>query len=120
MEEELELYFPSLFDVTAVADYYSRVKKAALAKLDAIVEGIDNSEDVAKYTKEIVTFNPPKSFSGKNGVEVRVDKEYEQMCILISSELHMDAKAMTVREYYAAYEFLDERSRKYKAQKARR
>ena len=46
------------------------------------------------------------TFSGKGSAEVRYDKQFENMCLLIRKELNANAKGMTVLEYYNAFEFI--------------
>lgn len=62
--------------------------------------------------ERLVLFQKPKVFTGHDGLEVRHDKDFETMCLAITKETGRDAKMMTVLEYYNAYEYLREQSRK--------
>lgn len=111
IEDEVELYFPSLFDNTSSIDYYNKLKQIALLRIEAVLTEIDNLANISKIALDIQTYTKPKNYIGTKGAEVQYDKQYEQMCLTISSELHSNAKQMTVKEFYTAHEYLIERSR---------
>lgn len=108
--DELRLYFPAEFSTSEGKDYYTLLWRRAMA----LVEG----KEVGELEDRILTFDDPRKFTGSEGEEVRYDREFEAMSLAMSRELHRDAKAMTVMEYYNAYEFLrDEAARSKRAQK---
>jgi hypothetical protein len=51
---------------------------------------------------------------------VQHDKGYEKMCLLISSTLGVDAKRMTVLEYYTANEYVHELAKERKKAASKR
>ena len=113
IDNDLSLYFPSLFDDVTTREYYDIVKRLTLTNLERIADG-DTTErkDMAEQLREkLVLFQKPKVFTGHDGLEVRHDKEFETMCLAITKETGRDAKRMTVLEYYNAYEYLREKSR---------
>lgn len=117
IDTELRLYFPSLFDDSQTKEYYNKLKRRAMLQLENITEIIEEMEKhsdsaIKKISSEIITFSKPKQFGGKQGIEISYDKEFESSCIVIGSELHLDAKGMTVMAYYQALEFLHDRSMK--------
>ena len=114
IDEELGLYFPSLFDDVRTREFYDIMKRLTLNRLLQITDGAtDERKQMAEAMREqLVLYSKPKVFTGKDGVEVRHDKEFETMCLLITKETGRDAKQMTVLEYYNAYEYLKEKSRK--------
>lgn len=113
IDEEIRLYFPSMFDDSQRKEYFTKLKRLLMMKIDESLGLIESeSESYRKLSNEIVTFAKPKSFGGDRGVEVSFDKDYETSCILIGSELHLNAKNMTVIEYYHSLEFLRDRNRR--------
>ena len=113
IDDELGLYFPSLFDDIRTREYYDIVKRLTVNMLMQIAEGTDDerTKQAEAMREQLVLFSKPKVFTGKDGVEVRHDKEFETMCLLITKETGRDAKDMSVLEYYNAYEYLREKSR---------
>ena len=107
------MYFPSLFDDIRTREYYDIVKRLTVNMLMQIAEGTDDerTKQAEAMREQLVLFSKPKVFTGKDGVEVRHDKEFETMCLLITKEAGRDAKDMSVLEYYNAYEYLREKSR---------
>jgi hypothetical protein len=67
-------------------------------------------ETVSELRDRLLLFQKPKVYTGHDGLEVRHDKEFETMCLLITKETGRDAKDMSVLEYYNAYEYLREQS----------
>jgi hypothetical protein len=62
--------------------------------------------------QQLLLFSRPKVFTGHDGLEVRHDKDFETMCLVISQETGADAKRMTVLEYYNAYEYIKQKAKK--------
>lgn len=44
----------------------------------------------------------PKVFIGSESIEIKYDKQFESTCLLISQKTNMDAKKMTVLQFYNA------------------
>ena len=65
-----------------------------------------------KLREKMVLYYKPQVFTGHDGLEVKHEKDYETMCLSITKETGRDAKAMTVMEFYNAYEYLQEKVRK--------
>jgi hypothetical protein len=112
IDEELILYFPSLFNDVQTREYYDTLKMLAVAQLEGIIEEREDKEKEERLRERLVLFQKPKVYTGHDGLEVKHDKEFETMCLTITSETGRDAKAMTTLEFYNAYEYLREKSRK--------
>lgn len=114
IDEELSLYFPAMFDDVTTREYYDIMKRLAVLNLKMVTDG--ESDELRRQADEIreklVLYSKPKVFTGHDGVEVRHDKEFETMCLTITKETGRDAKAMTVLEYYNAYDYLQQKARK--------
>ena len=105
IDEELQLYFPRLFDDAAVKEYYDELRRRTMLMLDAIIEG-DTEDKRREIATMLITYNRPQSFSGSDSMEIQYDKQFENMCLLIAQHLHVDAKKYTVLEYYNAFEYI--------------
>ena len=111
IDDELGLYFPSLFDDVTTREYFDILKRLTVAMLARMTDGEDGSRE-EELRDRLVLFQKPKVFTGHDGLEVRHDKDFETMCLAITKETGRDAKTMTVLEYYNAYEYLREKSRR--------
>ena len=111
IDDELGLYFPSLFDDVTTREYYDILKRLTVVMLARMTDDEDGSRE-EELRERLVLFQRPKVFTGHDGLEVRHDKDFETMCLAITKETGRDAKTMTVLEYYNAYEYLREKSRK--------
>lgn len=118
IDEELSLYFPDEFDDAKEKEYYDIMKRRALAMLDAVIHG-DTDEQKAvieNLTDRLVCFYKPKTFTGKDSVEISMDRMFDEMCLMMGQHLTADIKKFTVMEYYNAYGYLKRSLRKQKQQ----
>lgn len=107
IEEDLAVYFPGTQDDPKTKEYHDLMRRRAILQCDKIINETDQyDEEIEKLTTRLLTFAKPMTFSGKGSAEVRYDKQFENMCLLISKELNANAKGMTVLEYYNAFEFI--------------
>ena len=120
IDEELRLYFPRIFDDAALKEYFDQLKERTVILLRTIIAGEATETDakrIDEITAELITYFNPQSFSGADSVEIRYDKQFENMCLILSQNLHVDPKRFTVLEYYNAFEYVKEQARKAQKQK---
>ncbi len=124
IDMELVAYFPALFDNSEVKEYYGLMKRRVVAILDNIMKGVanpDKTEAVNDITTKLITYSNPQTFSGSESAEITFDKEFENLCLLLSSELHVKPKDFCVLEFYNAFVFLQDKAKQAnKAQKRRK
>lgn len=118
IDDELTIYFPAMFDDATSKEYYDLLKQRTRAMLDCIINGDteERAEKVERLTDKIVLYTSPMSFTGVTSAEIAYDKQFEDMCLVISQNLHKDAKQMTVMEYYNAYQFIERQAKTQKRQ----
>lgn len=114
IDDELALYFPSLFDDVKTREYYDAVKNLTVKMLAQIYDGeTEQTKTVIDGIREqLLLFSKPKRFTGRDGLEVTHDKEFATMCLLITKETGTEAKQMNVLEYYNAYDYIRQKARK--------
>lgn len=120
IDEELRLYFPRVFDDAALKEYFDQLKERTVILLRTIIAGEATETDakrIDEITAELITYFNPQSFSGADSVEIRYDKQFENMCLILSQNLHVDPKRFTVLEYYNAFEYIKEQAKKANKQK---
>ncbi len=113
IDDDLMLYFPSLFDSTDEKEYYDMMKRRAQMELEQITEGEsdERSRRIAELTDRMVTAVKPRTFTGRDAFGVQHDKSYLKMCMMIRQNINVDTSRMTVMEYYTAGEFMHEQIR---------
>lgn len=74
--------------------------------LEGIKDGKDNASEIDEIDAFLFSLHKPGSFEGTDSVEITYDKQYESMCILIAQKTSLDAKAMTVLQFYSAIDNL--------------
>ena len=119
IDNELNIYFPDVFDNVMEKEYYDLMKRRTQAMLDAVLNGDteEQREVIGRLTDELVMFSKPRSFTGKDSAEVAYDKQYEDMCLTMSQQLHQDPKKYTVMEYYNAYGYIKKQLKRQKRAK---
>ena len=121
IDEELQLYFPRLFDDASVKEYFDELKRRTMLILDAIIDGDtdDRREQIERITTELLTYNKPQPFNGSESMEIQYDKQFENMCLTLSQHLHVpNPKQYTVLEYYNAFERVKQMFKPKPGQKA--
>ena len=78
----------------------------AMLQITAIVKEEDNSDKVEEVTQKILSMQNPKGFMGADSEEVRFDKQFEDMCLLMAKEFGGGIKKFTTMEFYTAFERL--------------
>lgn len=121
IDGELRLYFPGIFADSEIKEYYDLLKKRTMAVLANIIAGVSNPDattEIEKLTTALITYSNPKSFAGSDGVEIQFDRQFENLCLVLSEQLHVKPKDYSVLEFYNAFDFVKERAKQAeKAQK---
>jgi hypothetical protein len=102
IQNEVESYFPTDFVSAKEREAYDVLKRQMKLALSDICDDTDSSEEIEEMTRAQFKKYKPKSFSGDNSAEIAQDKQFEDMCLLLSQKLNVNAKKMTVLEFYSA------------------
>ena len=113
IDAELMLYFPALFNDSDIKEYYDILRRRTLEILMGIADGKKDIEKaVEKLTTALIIYSHPKTFTGSEGVEVQFDRQFENLCLVLSEQLNVEPKEYTVLEFYNAFDFVREKARK--------
>ena len=99
---ELEIYFPGDFINPKEKEAYDKLKARTLLVLDSVINDTDNSEQIEAIDIIMLNMHTPKTYIGSESVEVKYDKQFESTCLLIAQKTNMDARKMTVLQFYNA------------------
>lgn len=114
IEGEMSMYFPTMGDSPQIKEYYDLKLQLLTAMLDQTANGTDRKSEIQLLTDQLTVFYPPRCFQGEKSVEIQSDKEFTEMCLLITKEMHINAKDMTVFDFYSAFEMIKRQSKKAK------
>lgn len=106
IDTELNLYFPNQFDDAGIKEYYDRLKRRTIMILDTILRGTDHTNQIEQIDNFLLTLSKPKCFWGKDNAEINYDKQFEDMCLLLSQKLMIHPREMSVLQFYNAFEYL--------------
>ena len=87
---------------------YDLLRKRTLLQLEEIKDGKSREKQITKLDLDIALFNPPKCFYGPKSVEVRYDKDFDKMCLLLSKELNIKVSEISVQTFYNSFDYLKE------------
>ena len=99
---ELEIYFPGDFINPKEKEAYDKLKARTLLVLDSVINDTDNSEQIEAIDIMMLNMHTPKTYIGSESIEVKYDKQFESTCLLIAQKTNMDARKMTVLQFYNA------------------
>lgn len=99
---ELEIYFPGDFVNPKEKEAYDKLKARTLFVLDSVINDTDNSKQIEAIDIMMLNMHTPKTYIGSESVEVKYDKQFESTCLLIAQKTSMDARKMTVLQFYNA------------------
>lgn len=97
-----------MLESSKTKELYGLQKRRIALELTSL---IDETSDVQKEIEEIentlLLESKPLVFTGPESFEVKVDKQFNDLLILITKHTSIDAKKLTVFEFYNALEFID-------------
>lgn len=116
LDDELQAYFPRLFDSSSIKEYYEKLKKRSLLLIKQVSDELSESEEeeLEALTTELILFIEPQVFAGSENLEIQQDKQFEDACLVISQSTGTNPKGFTVLEYYNALFFLKKQMKEQK------
>ena len=75
--------------------------------------GSDHTKEIDELTTQIWKKYEPKSYENDKAI-VDFDRQFENMCLILSKEFQGGVKGYTVMEFYSAYNLLKEREKEMK------
>ena len=108
------MYFGSFFDNTKEKEAYDLLRKRTSLVLESIINDINNAPSIDIVDGYLLSMSKPKSYSGATNVEIQYNKQFESMCMLITQTVGMNAKTMTVFEFYTAIDQIKKQTPKRK------
>lgn len=112
IDEEMMLYFPQMYDDPREKERADKIRRKAMLQLSEIINGTDHSKQIEALDKELLA--TPIRFAGNESAEVKFDKEFEKLCVMITQNMGVEAKKYTVTEFYTAIEMINEQNKKQK------
>lgn len=114
IDTALQTYFPKVFNDSSSKNYLDMMRKRALLQVEQMVKGEDHAEEIRKITEDLFSTSSPHSFSGSESEEIKFDKQFEDMCLVMAKEFGGDIKKYTTMEFYSAFERLLKQSEENK------
>lgn len=114
IDDQLNLYFPKCFEDSSVKEFFDKMRRRTLLVLNNIIAGVPNPDatnEVEKATTELITYSNPQNFTGPESTEIQFDRQFENLCILLSQNLNVNPKQYIVMEFYNAFEFLKDKAK---------
>ena len=113
IDSQLTRYFPEMFDDSKDKNRCDLLRKLAMLKADEILNGSDHTKEIEELSHQIWEKYEPKSYENDKAI-VDFDRQFENMCLILSKEFQGGVKGYTVMEFYSAYNLLQEREKEFK------
>ena len=113
IDDQMQRYFPEMFDDSKDKNLCDLVRKRAMLQIDVIRNGADHKKEIDELSTKIWEKYEPKSFENDKAI-VDFDRQFENMCLILSKEFQGGVKGYTVMEFYSAYNLLQEREKEFK------
>lgn len=114
LDTEFELFFPKVVDSATTKEFYTKLKQRTMLILQQIQDSTcDFSAQVAEIDEFLMSRLKPKSYHGREGLEVKMIKGFEQTCVLLKQyNVSHEPKKMTTLAFYQALEVIKEQLKK--------
>lgn len=113
IDDQMSRYFPEMFDDSKDKNRCDLLRKRALLQVDEVCNGSDHTKEIEEITTRIWEGYSPKSYENDKAI-VDFDRQFENMCLILSKEFQGGVKGYTVMEFYSAYNLLKERDKEMK------
>lgn len=114
IDRELNLYFPGKFEDSSIKEYFDQLKSHTLLKLKHIITGENVTESCKRIEMSLAMLIKPRIFFGNKSEEIVYDKQFEEMCLILSHNLQVQPQNMTVLQFYNAFDYLKKQMKKRK------
>lgn len=112
IDRELNLFFPGRFEDATIKEYYDQLKGHTLLKLKHIITGEDVTKVCSEVEARMALLLKPRLFSGQKSAEIVYEKQFEEMCLILSQNLQVQPHEMTVLQFYNAFDYLKKEAKK--------
>jgi hypothetical protein len=119
VEGEVSLYFPEEKQDSRQREFLAGLKNRTLLALRKI-QGEDVQQQIDRIDGYLLTVYPPKDWTGKDGYEVQYIKSFEEVCILLSSQLNRNPKELTAFEFLQALSTIRKQAKEAKKKQKKR
>lgn len=115
IDRELSLYFPGKFDDANQKEYFDNLREHTKLRLEEIISGENMEESCKAIETRLALLSKPRIFWGAKSVEIDYDKQFEEMCLILSHNLQVNPYTMTVLQFYNAFDYLKKLTSRNKA-----
>lgn len=111
IDEELMTYFPDIFHTSLEKEQTTLLYRRAKLQLAEIINGEDNTDAIKVIDNQLLAMYESKIFEGRENAEVELDKQFEEMCLVLAKEFGGRVKDYSVMEFYTANKILSDRQK---------
>jgi len=109
---ELVVYFPGQFEDAQVKEYHDRIRSRTLLILSEIITNKKETDKIHKIDDYLMSLVNPKSFAGKESVEIIYDKQFEEACTFLESETGARVDDLTAMQFFSKFEYIKKKHKK--------
>jgi len=73
-----------------------------------VIDDIPRDDEIKKLERYFVSQIKPKEFTGSGSVELKIERDFEKLVIVMEKHTTRNVKQMTVKEFYALLNHIKE------------
>lgn len=105
VDEGFSTFFPDISESGGIREYYTKLKQKIDFQIDRILGKDDLETRIQALDRAILSMNPPKVFTGYNGVEVQMIAGFEDSCQLLQQlKIEFNPRSLSTFSFYRAIE----------------
>lgn len=93
--------FPDKFDRGHEKNYYAKLKQKSLLTLQMIIDDREVDSAVDELERYFTSMIRPANFTGNDSIEIRYERDFEDLCHSLSSHTNVPVKSMSTKEFYS-------------------
>lgn len=109
---ELRIYFSDMFNNAKEKEVRCKLKQRIMLTLESIEKGSDNNANkIGDIDSFLFSLCQPQLFLGTDSAEVKYNKQFEIVCVYIAQNTNLNAKDMTVLQFYTTLQTIENQSK---------
>ena len=110
INDDLDLYFPGKFDDSGISEYFEILYRRTMLKLDYLVNDVDHDKEITNMELTLLTIAKPKMFYGSSNAEIRYEKDFEDLCLILTDNTNIKVEDTTVLQFFNAFDYIKRKS----------
>lgn len=105
---QISILYPDVYNNAGEKVHQAHLKKHIYLLTQSVIDDIDRTDEIKKSEKYFISQLKPKEFMGDASVELKIERDFEKLCIILEKHSTREIKKLTVKEFYALLHYIKE------------